>query len=57
MIVSGLQGLVVMEEGKTLDEDSVKKALESKKMKLISLEETKMAMPKAIYDVQIKGGT
>ena len=46
-----------MEEGKTLDEDSVKKALESKKMKLISLEETKMAMPKAIYDVQIKGGT
>ena len=46
----------MMEEGKELDEEKVKKALEAKKMSFVSLEVVKCPVPKAAYILQAGSG-
>ena len=44
-----------MEEGKKLDEAKVKEAMTAKKVTFVSMEDTKMAIPKASYVLKASG--
>lgn len=44
-----------MGEGKTLEEAKVKAAIEKKRLKFVSFEETELVKPEVAYVVSIKG--
>jgi prolyl-tRNA editing enzyme YbaK/EbsC (Cys-tRNA(Pro) deacylase) len=52
-----MRATVVMEEGKTLDEDKVRDALGAKRLKFVSLEVVDRPIPKAMYNMKAKGVT
>ena len=55
ILLSGLRASVMMEDGKKLDEAKVKEAVAAKGLTFVSMEETKMAAPKASYVLQAAG--
>ena len=57
IVLSGMRATVVMEEGKTLDEDKVRDALGAKRLKFVSLEVVDRPIPKAMYNMKAKGVT
>ena len=54
--MSGIRTTVFMKEDKILDEAKLKKAFGKTKVQFVSLEEKELAVPKAAYMLQVKGG-
>ena len=46
-----------MDDGAALDEAKVKEAIEGKKMKFVSMEETEITRPKVAYELVVSGAT
>jgi len=56
IMISGLRATVFMEEGKTLEEASISKAITSKGIKFVSMSKETLVAPKAEYVLTITGG-
>ena len=54
-LLGGLRFTLLMEEGKELDEAEVKKAIESKRLKFVSLEVIERPQPTVTYRIPARG--
>ena len=50
-----MRATVVMDEGKSLNEEKVKGALGAKKLKFVSMEVVERPVPKAMFNLKAKG--
>lgn len=57
IVVSGMRSTVVMKKGAQLNEEKVRDALGSRRLKFVSLEVVDRPQPKAIYHMTVKGVT
>jgi len=57
VMMSGMRATVFTAEGASLDEASVKAAIEGKKLKFISFEKTGLSKPTAAYQLVVSGAT
>ena len=55
MLLGGLRTTLLLEEGKEIDEAEIKKAVESKRLKFVSLEVIERLQPTVTYRIPAGG--
>ena len=55
MLLGGLRTTLLLEDGKEFDEAEIKKAVESKRLKFVSLEVIERPQPTIVYRIPARG--